>query len=51
MVAQVAEQFLDHKPVNFASLFYFILFALPWRLQKQKQKKNTEDMQTLVIRM
>ena len=46
MVAQVTEQFLAHKPVNFASLFYFILFyfmlfALPWRLQKQKQiKKN-----------
>ena len=58
MVAQVAEQFLAHKPVNFASLFYFILvyfmlFALPWRIQKKKKKKkkNTVDMQTRVIRM
>ena len=45
MVAQVAEQFLAHKPVNFASLFYFILvyfmlFALPWRIQKKKKKKK-----------
>ena len=26
--------------------FYFLLLALPWRIQR----KNTEDMQTLVIR-
>ena len=28
-------------------LFYFILLALPWRIQKkQRQQKNTVDMQT-----
>ena len=54
MVAQVAEQFLAHKPVNFASLFYFILFYVirfALKITKTKTKKNTEDMQTLVIRM
>ena len=54
MVAQVAEQFLAHKPVNFASLFYFILFYVirfALKITKTKtKKKNTEDMQTLVIR-
>ena len=45
MVAQVAEQFLAHKPVNFASLFYFILFyvirfALKITKTKTKKKKH-----------
>ena len=45
MVAQVAEQFLAHKPVIFASLFYFILFyvirfALKITKTKTKKKKH-----------
>ena len=43
MVAQVAEQFLDHKPVNFASLFYFILFYVirfALKITKTKTKKE-----------
>ena len=41
MVAQVAEQFLAHKPVNFASLFYFILcYSLCPEDYKNKNKKK-----------
>ena len=41
MVAQVAEQFLAHKPVNFASLFYFILFYfIRFALKITKTKKT-----------
>ena len=43
MVAQVAEQFLAHKPVNFASLFYFILFysLCPEDYKNKNKKKKT----------
>ena len=41
MVAQVAEQFLAHKPVNFASLFYFILcYSLCPEDYKNKNKNK-----------